>query len=229
MPISTSVGPDDRTAHPARRARARVLAVTAAVSATLFITTLALAGGLDPGYSHLSEGISALASDEAEAAGVMTVGFLFLAATAVASGAALGSTLPDRVGRAAAGLVILAGLITAAEGFLRQSCSSLQSSCRDREAAGGVSGAHVLHDLSAMLLFVMLVAAGFLAALALTRDERLRSLARATLVGAALSLVFMVWFGSGAYGELGGVVQLPVTLALALATTQSRAVEAVQR
>ena len=236
MTITTSVGPDDRTAHPGRRALARVLAVTAAASAILFIATLVFAGGLDPGYSHLSEGISALASDESEAAGVMTVGFLFLAAAAVASGAALLSTLPGRAGRAAAGLVVLAGVITAAEGFLRQSCSSLQSSCLDREAAGQGLGRPRAPQPER---HAPLRGAGRRGLSGRLRAEARRAspLPRPADPGrgrAVLGLHGLVRLGR--LRRAGGVVQrafvllaygLPVTLALV--TTQSRAGEAAQR
>ena len=208
--------------------RPRLLARIAALAATGFVGTLLLAGFLDPGYSHLSEGVSALASVESEAAGVMTVGFLLLATTAVAAGAALAGTLRGRAGRAAAALVVVAGLITAFDGFARQSCSTLQQSCLDRERAGTVSSAHVVHNLSALALFALLVAAGFLFASALRRDSRFRGLARPTRVVALLTLLVMVWFGSAAYGDLGGLVQrglillaygLPLALALRLTRT----------
>ena len=56
------------------------------MSGAAFIAIVLLAGELDPGYSHLSEGISALASDESQAAGLMTLGFVFLGVTLLSAG-----------------------------------------------------------------------------------------------------------------------------------------------
>ncbi len=202
--------------------RARQLAYTAAVSGAAFIAVMLLAGALDPGYSHLSEGISALASDESHAAGLMTLGFVFLGVTVLTAGTSLWIRLLGRVARWASALLMAAGLITVFDGFARQSCSSLQQSCLHREESGDVSNAHVLHNLSTVVLFVLLVLAGFLLASALKRDDRFTSLLPTRLM-AALGLALMVWFGSGAYGDLGGLVQrglvlvtygLPVVVAL---------------
>lgn len=222
--MTTSVTSPHRE-HATTSTRPRQLAHVARAAGLGFVAALLVAGFLDPGYSHLSEGVSALASVESRAAGVMIVGFLLLATTALASGAALWSTLQGKAGRTAAALVIAAGLLTVLDGFARQSCSTLQQACLAREEAGDVSSAHVLHNLSALVLFTFLVVAGFLFAAALRRSDGWRTLARPTRLVAFLTLVLMLWFGSAAFGQLGGLVQralivlaygLPVVLALRL-------------
>lgn len=209
---------------------ARRLALGSLASGALFVVSLLIAGFLDPGYSQRSEAISALASTESEAGGLMVVGFVFLACVALASGAALLGTVRGRAGRSAGVLVLLAGVLTLVCGFARQDCSTLQQACLDREAAGTVSGAHVVHDLAALPLFLALVVAGFLLASALRRDRGWHHLARPALAAAVVGAALFVWFGSSAYGVDGGLVQralvavaygLPVVVALR--TTRSTA------
>lgn len=80
-----------------------------------------------------------------------------------------------RQAREAAGiLLVLAGAVTAADGFFRQSCSSLQQVCLQRESAGTVSSDHGLHNLIALPLFLFLVIAGFLLVGAVGRSQAVR-------------------------------------------------------
>jgi hypothetical protein len=196
--------------------------VTSVVAGIGFVGSVLLAGLLDPAYSQASEAISALASVESRSAGVMTVGFLLLATAAGTAGCALWLTLDGRLGRTGAVLVVVAGAATVVVAFARQSCSTLQQSCLDRERAGTVSDAHVVHNLVALGSFTLLVVAGFLHASAVRRDSRFRSWSLLARSAAVCSLVLMVWFGSGSYGDVGGLVQrvlvltaygLPVVLA----------------
>lgn len=201
----------------------RTLAKVAAGAALAFSAGVAIAGFLDPGYHHRSEGMSALASTESEAAPVMIVAFLFLSLTALASGAALFRTLKGKAARTGSVFVVVAGASAVVVGFARQSCSSLQQACLDREVSGDVAGSHVVHNLVSLFLFVLLVAGGFVLASGLRRNPAFAHLARPTRIAASASLVFMIWFGSQAYGDNGGIVQrvflllafgIPVALAL---------------
>jgi hypothetical membrane protein len=187
-------------------ARVAVLAATAAVAAII------LAGALDPGYSRRSEAISALASLQSQSAGVMIFGFLCMATALLAAGGVLAATLSGKAARAGAVLVLLAGAATVVVGFARQSCSTLQQACLDRESAGTVSDSHVVHNLVSLVLFVMLVVGGFLLAAGLHRSAAHRHLARRVRLAAVGSLVSMVWFGSGAYGHNGGLVEIVLVL-----------------
>lgn len=211
-----------RVPHPTQPGRGPALVSAGAGAA--FVVLLVLAGLLDPGYSPVSEAISALASTESHSAALMTAGFACLGLTSLATGVALLHALRGGLARTAAVLVLLAGVATLGDGWFRQSCSSLQQECLRREASGDVSGAHVLHNLIALPLFLMLVVAAFLLALVARRTTRLHFLGRPALIGACLTLLFFVWFGSGAYGSLGGLVQralvllgygLPLVVALA--------------
>lgn len=229
---STSAATADESSPrtPSGRRRARLLAVASAVGLGGFAGGVILAGALDPGYSHRSEGMSALASLESQAAGIMTVAFLSLVVATVAAGLSLLFTLGGKSGRTAGVLVTLAGIGMVGVTFARQSCSSLQQACLDRESAGDVAGSHVVHNLVSLVVFVLLVAAGFVLASALRRTPRLTHLTRRVRVAAFASLALMIWFGSAAYGDNGGLVQraflaiafgLPVLVALRASRVES--------
>jgi len=192
--------------RPTVSAPTRVLARISATAAVVSITAIALAGLVDPGYSAVSEGISALASHESQAAPIMIAGFMAMAVALISAGAALFRLLPGRRAGAAAVLVVLAGLATFLVGFARLDCSTLQAECLAREHAETVSGGHVLHNLVSLAPFVLLSVAAFLWGAGLRRIGE-RRLARFTLIAAALTVVFFVWFMSGAYGSAGGLVQ----------------------
>ena len=189
----------------------RALALVAVGAATVAALAIAGAGFLDPGYSQLSEGISALASRESGAAPVMTIGFVAMAVTLLAAGAALLRVLPGRRPTVGAVLLLLAGLLTLASGIFRQDCSSLQQACLARESAGTVSGEHWVHNLLALPLFLFLAVAAFFWGAALRRLGAART-ARVSLVVAVLVAGLTVWFGSDAYGDLGGLVQRVLVL-----------------
>ena len=150
-PFTSSAGP----AGPANPSR--LLAHIAAGAAAVAAAAIALAGFLDPGYSRLSEAISALASQESAAAPVMIFGFMAMAVTLLAAGAALFRALPGKRAKVGAVLVVLAGLMTVVVGFARQSCSSLQAECLARESAGTVSSSHWIHNLVSLALFIFLL------------------------------------------------------------------------
>ena len=191
------------TARPLARTLARV-SVGAAVTTAAAIV---IAGLADPGYSPRSEAISALASVESKSASIMIFGFVTMALTAVSAGTALFLVLKGKAARTGSVLVIVAGVLTLLAGFARQSCSTLQQACLDRESAGTVSGAHVFHNLVSLGLFVLLVAAGFFLSAGLKRNPANRHRCRGARVAAFATLGFMVWFGSGAYGTNGGLVE----------------------
>ena len=187
---------------------ARTLAKGSVVAAVTTAAAIAVAGFADPGYSARSEAISALASVESESARIMIFGFVTMALTALAAGTALFLALKGKAARTGSVFVIIGGVLTLVAGFARQSCSTLQQSCLDRETAGTVSAAHVTHNLVSLVLFVLLVAAGFFLAAGLKRNAAAhRHLSRRTRCAAFAALSLMVWFGSGAYGTNGGLVE----------------------
>lgn len=199
-------------AMPAGPSSSRVPALIAAATAAAATAAIVLAGFLDPGYSSISEAISALASQESGAAPVMIFGFCAMAVMLLASGVTLFRELPGKRGKVGAVLVVLAGLLTVVVGFARQSCSSLQAECLARESAGTVSASHWVHNLVSLPIFGFLVVAGFLWTAGLRRRTGSKGLARVSLVVAIVAAVFMVWFGSSAYGSFGGLVERVLVL-----------------
>ena len=207
-PTTAPAQPSTSSDAPVGRATSsRLLAHIAAGAAATAAAAIALAGFLDPGYSRVSEAISALASQESAAAPVMIVGFMAMAVTLLAAGATLFRALPGKRAKVGAVLVVLAGLMTVVVGLARQSCSSLQADCLARESAGTVSSSHWIHNLVSLVLFVFLVVASFLWTAGLKRSTGSKSLARVSLLVAIATAVFFVWFGSGAYGTFGGLVE----------------------
>ena len=204
---STATRPTSKATPPGLYA-ARVAVGAFAVSA-LAIT---VAGFVDPGYSHLQEGISALASRESQAAPIMVVGFFAMAATLVAAGLSLFTALPGKKAHGAAILIMIAGVLTAVSGIFPQDCSSQQAACRVRESAETVSGSHVLHNLIAIPLFLFLIIAAFLLAAALRRAPGQSAHARAGWLVAVAGLLLMVAFGADVAGDLGGLVQRVLVL-----------------
>lgn len=210
-------------------ASARMLARIAAGAAAAATAAIVLAGFLDRGYSSLSEAISALASQESTAAPVMIAGFLAMAVTLLAAGATLFQMLPSKRAKVGSVLVILVGLLTVVVGFARQSCSSLQAECLARESAGTVSASHWVHNLVSLPIFLLLGVAAYVWGAGLTRSTGSKSLARLSLIVAIATTLSIVWFGSGAYGSFGGVVERVLVLLafgwpayLAIKVTQPR-------
>lgn len=225
--MSTTLAADVDTSSQSP-STAGVLAKVSVAAAVATALAIVVAGLADPGYSPRSEAISALASVESKSASIMIVGFVTMALTALSAGGSLFIVLKGKAARTGSALVVIAGLLTLVAGFARQSCSTLQQSCLDRESAGAVSGAHVTHNLVSLVLFVLLVAGGFFLAAGVKRNATHRYLSLRARVAAFVTLGFMIWFGSGAYGTNGGLVESGFIL-LAFGTPAYLAIQAARR
>jgi hypothetical membrane protein len=173
-----------------------------------FALSVPLAGAFHPDYSHLREGISALAAINSPAAPIMIAGFLALALGTAATGVALWVRLPVGVaGRIGAALVVLAGLGMVVVGLNQQDCSELIGACAAAEAAGTLSDHHVVHQLVSLAVFLVLIIAMFPLARGLRRNGGPAGLAVATrLIGVFGTLVIAAMMTVG-LGDLGGLVQ----------------------
>jgi hypothetical membrane protein len=191
----------------------RLLGRAAGVGAGMFAGAVVVGGAFNAGYSHRSDAMSSLAAHDASAPAVMTIGFAGLAVALLAAGAALLTALRGKAAVAGSGLILLAGFAAIVVGSARLDCSPLTSeACVASEKAGTVSGGHVVHNLASLVLFVALVIGLFVLAAALRRNPSAAYLSRSTRIAAFASLVLMVWFGSGAYGDNGGLVQRALVL-----------------
>ena len=70
----------------------------------------------------------------------------------------------------------------------------------------------MIHNLVSIPIFLFLIVATFFLAAGLRRWGRDAGLARATLLAGFAGLVLAVWFGSGAYGSNGGLVECALVL-----------------
>lgn len=200
-------------AGPADRQRPNILGYAASSGLGVFAAAVILGGALNSGYSHRSDAMSSLAAHDASAPLVMTIGFAGLAVALLAAGSGLLSTLKGKAAVAGSVMLLIAGVASVVVGSARLDCSPLTSAaCVASEKAGMVSTGHVVHNLVSALLFLALVIGLFLLAAALRRQTWAVSLSRPTRLAAVAALVLMIWFGSGAYGDNGGLVQRALVL-----------------
>ena len=142
-----------------RRNTIRGLAWAALAGQLAFIASWIVAGALEPRYSHLREGVSALAAKDSAHAWIVTVGLVVLGASIAALGAAVGRVLPRRpAGVVAALLFAGTGLAIVLAAAFPTDCSFASHHCRDLWDAGRLSwqtDAHLWADLAAQVLFAL--------------------------------------------------------------------------
>jgi hypothetical protein len=126
---------------------ARGLAWLALAGQVVFIASWIVAGALEPGYSHLDEGVSALSSRDAEHPWLVGVGLVVEGISLAALGPALLTVLPPRrSARVAAAFFMLAGACIALAGVLPIDCSlAVDEHCRRLSDAGSLSWQHYAH------------------------------------------------------------------------------------
>src|SRR3954468_960099 len=141
------------------RSTARALVWGALAGQLAFIAAWVVAGALEPGYSHVDQGVSELGAATASHPLVMDAGLVVLGASLAALGVALLPALPRR--RAAwgpAGLFVATGVAMALAGVFRLDCGpAVDAHCRALWRAGELSwhqDAHVLSGLAADLLLM---------------------------------------------------------------------------
>lgn len=165
----------------------RTLALLGALGPLLFTLAWLAAGLAQDDYDPWREYLSALASQTAQAPWLVMAGMLAAGASLLAVAAAVRRARPDR--RAAAWTLALAGVVMLPVALLRQDCSTALAAC----AAADPSQTAVAHDLLALLVFVLLVAAP----LTLRADRRV----------AAVGLLLLLAVGAEPVPEVAGLVQ----------------------
>lgn len=171
---------------PSRRL-ARALAWFALAGQVVFIASWIVAGALDPGYSHLEQGVSALAATDAEHPWIVAAGLVVMGLSLAALGPALTPVLPSRPPTyAAAGSFLVAGIGVALAGLLPIDCSFAEESCRRLSDAGALSWQHYAHLWLGLVIQVALIASSLALACALWP----RPVAIALLVGAVPAVLF---------------------------------------
>jgi Protein of unknown function (DUF998) len=141
------------------RATTRTLAWAALAGQAIFIASWIVGGALEPGYSHLREGVSALGAKDAAHPWIANAGIVVLGLSIVALGLAVARVLPRRPARKVAGLLFAgAGVAIALGGVFRMDCSLAVQSCEDAWRAGRLSwqtDGHLWTGLVGQTLFVL--------------------------------------------------------------------------
>src|SRR4051812_48375054 len=134
-----------------------MLAKISYLGAVVFAAAIVIAGAIFPGYSHLHEAVSQLASTESPGAPIMIVGFFAMAVGIVAAGLGMFRSLPvGAAARTAAILTVIAGALLFVAGLARPACSDWTGACKAAEDAGTIPLHHVVHNLVSVLLFLLL-------------------------------------------------------------------------
>ena len=174
----------------------------------VFALSIPLAGAFAPGYSHVRDGISALAATGSPSAPIMIVGFLALALGTAAAGVTLWVRLSVGVaGRVGAAVVLAAGLAMVVVGLNRQDCSELVGACSAAEAAGTLSDHHVVHQLVSLAVFLVLTIAMFPLARGLRKNGGPSGLAVATRLVGVVGVLVIAMMTTVGLGDMGGLVQ----------------------
>jgi hypothetical protein len=144
VPLAAGVHGDATAGSPP--ARARPLAWTALAGQLLFIASWTVAGALDPGYSHIEQGVSELGAGDAEHPWIVNAGIVVLGLSIAALAPGLLAVLPRRrATRVAAALFAVAGVALALGGVFQLDCGMSQDRCMDRWEAGELSWQHDTH------------------------------------------------------------------------------------
>jgi hypothetical protein len=128
------------------RSTVRALAFGAIAVQVVFVVAWVVAGALDPGFSHVEDGVSALGGRDAEHPWIVNSAIVLFGLSFVAVGVALHAVLPARRARTVAvALFVATGVVTAAAGFLPVDCALSEQACEDAWRAGDSSWQHDAH------------------------------------------------------------------------------------
>ncbi|HEX2231905.1 MAG TPA: DUF998 domain-containing protein [Thermoleophilaceae bacterium] len=137
---------DAGTARSPAAGLARPLAWAALAGQLVFVASWLVAGALDPGYSHLEQGVSELGAGNAENAWIANAGLVVLGLSIAALAPGLLAVLPRRrAALVAAALFAIAGPLLALGGVFPLDCGLSQDPCVDRWEAGELSWQHDAH------------------------------------------------------------------------------------
>jgi hypothetical protein len=115
---------------------ARKLAWAALAGQVVFIASWIVAGALEPGYSHVDQGVSELGAHGAAHPWIVNAGLVLFGLTFVALGVALLAALPARL---AAALFAAAGVAVILSGVIRLDCALSDPHCEALWRAGKLS------------------------------------------------------------------------------------------
>jgi hypothetical protein len=134
-----------------------------------FIAAWVVAGALEPGYSHVDQGVSELGAATASHPLIFNAGLVVLGASLAALGVALAPALPRRrAAWVAAGLFVATGVAMALAGVFHLDCGpAVDAHCRALWRAGELSWQQDAHVWSGFVGDLLLMATPFALAAAL--------------------------------------------------------------
>jgi hypothetical protein len=187
-------------------ALARSLAWTALAGQLVFVASWVVAGALEPGFSHVEQGVSELGASDAANAWIVNAGIVVLGLSIAGLAPGVLAVLARRRATwVAASLFAVAGVLLALGGVFQLDCGLSQDRCLDSWRAGELSWQHDAH---------LWVGLGFDLALVLTPFALARSLwprpsgllaLSAGVDGVVILVAFQAFAASDAAG--GGIVQ----------------------
>ena len=184
---------------------ARGLAWAAIAGQLAFTVGWIVAGALDPGYSHLRSGVSALAADDAAHPWIVTAGIVVLGLSIAALGPAVAAVLPRRTAATVAGVAfVLSGLVIVLVAVFPVGCDLSESACEARFDAGRLSTATDVHLWLGLVYDVVFLVTPFALARALWPRPAAALSLGAGLFGIAIGLAL---FPGEQVDDLGGLFQ----------------------
>lgn len=190
----------------------RSLAWVAIAAQLVFIASWLVAEALQPGYSGIDSGVSALAANGARDPWIAISGFVVLGLGIAALVPGLGYVLPRRrAATIAAGLFMLAGLSVVVIGLSRVDCNLSNAACQARFDAGALSWHTSVHVWAGLVMRVALILTPFALARALWPSPAGALALLSGGIGAAICAAALVLYGSGAPDGLVERTELVVT------------------
>jgi hypothetical protein len=182
---------------------ARRLAWLAIGAQILFVASWIVAGALQPGYSHLDSGVSALGGRHTAHPWIVNTGIVLLGLGIAALGPCVLAVLPRRrASRVAAGLFVVSGLVFALIAAFPIDCDLAHRACRARFDAGQLSWRTDAHLWASLAFDLAFVATPFALARALWPGPVALAALGSGLFGVEFTAASFVADGAGAAGGL---------------------------
>jgi hypothetical protein len=181
---------------------ARTLAWAALAGQVVFIASWIVGGALEPGYSHVDQGVSELGARMASHPLIINAGLVIFGLTFVALAVALLAVLPARL---AAALFVAAGVAVILSGLIRLDCGLSDPHCEALWRAGKLSWHEGGHLWAGFVSRLLLALTPFALARALYPGPVAPLALGAGLNGIAIGVLAFFLYGDDSAGD--GLVQ----------------------
>lgn len=192
----------ERSSWPAP-ALGRPLAWLAIAAQVLFVVSWVVAGALQPGYSHLDSGVSALGGRGTAHPWIVNTGIVLLGLGIAALGPCVIAVLPRRrATRVAAALFVASGIAFALIAAFPIDCDLAHHACRARHDAGLLSWRTDAHLWASLVFDLLFIATPFALARALWPGPTALAALGSGIFGVEFTVASFVAGGAGAAGGL---------------------------